>query len=238
MARTWASGSDDVLRTAMPAMTTGQRYPRCRHEQRPVSLREFLDLHDTYDVVTARIASSESRDKDFLRTLNHRMHSLACAFSGSILLPASRLFAMFDWNRNSRRNDASAQLAALHKSQAVIEFELDGTIIAANENFLRAMGYSLTEGAGKHPRMFFDASESNSAGYRDFWAKLGRGEFQVAEFKRLAKGDREIWIEASYNPVLGRDGKPYKVVKFATDVTAQKINALESAGKVLAIGRS
>ena len=145
---------------------------------------------------------------------------------------------MFGWNGNSNRNDASAQLAALHKSQAVIEFNLDGTIITANPNFLAVMGYSLAEVQGKHHRTFVEPLEANSAGYREFWAKLNRGEFRAAEFKRHAKGGREIWIEASYNPVLDRGGRPYKVVKFATDITAKKINAMESAGKVLAIGRS
>src|ERR1700744_5971967 len=145
---------------------------------------------------------------------------------------------MFGWNGNPNRNDAAAQLAALHKSQAVIEFKLDGTIITANQNFLGAMGYSLVEGAGQHHRMFVDPAEANSADYREFWGKLNRGEFQAAEFKRLAKGGREIWIEASYNPVKDRNGKPYKGVKFPTDITAKKINAMETAGKVLAIGRS
>jgi methyl-accepting chemotaxis protein len=143
---------------------------------------------------------------------------------------------MFLWN--SGLNDASAQLAALHKSQAVIEFNLDGTIIAANENFLHLMGYTLAEVQGQHHRMFVEPAEANGAGYREFWAKLNRGEFQAAEFKRLARGGRDIWIEASYNPVLDRSGKPAKVVKFATDITAKKINAMESAGKVQAIGRS
>jgi methyl-accepting chemotaxis protein len=143
---------------------------------------------------------------------------------------------MFRWNGNS--NDASAQLAALHKSQAVIEFNLDGTIITANENFLHPMGYTLAEVQGQHHRMFVEPAEANGAGYREFWAKLNHGEFEAAEFKRLAKGGREIWIEASYNPVLDRNGKPAKVVKFATDITAKKINAMESAGKVQAIGRS
>jgi methyl-accepting chemotaxis protein len=143
---------------------------------------------------------------------------------------------MFRWNGNS--NDASAQLAALHKSQAVIEFNLDGTIITANENFLHPMGYTLAEVQGQHHRIFVEPAEADGAGYRDFWAKLNRGEFQAAEFKRLAKGGRDIWIEASYNPVLDRSGKPAKVVKFATDITAKKINAMESAGKVQAIGRS
>ena len=145
---------------------------------------------------------------------------------------------MFGLNGNSNRNDASAQLAALHKSQAVIEFKLDGTIITANPNFLAAIGYSLAEVQGQHHRMFVQPAEANSAEYREFWATLNRGEFQAAEFKRVAKGGREIWIEASYNPILDRDGRPCKVVKFATDITAKKVNAMESAGKVLAIGRS
>jgi methyl-accepting chemotaxis protein len=145
---------------------------------------------------------------------------------------------MFGLNGNSNRNDASAQLAALHKSQSVIEFNLDGTILTANDNFLHAMGYSLTEVQGQHHRMFVDPVEANSAAYREFWAKLNRGEFQAAEFKRVAKGGREIWIEASYNPVLDHKGKPAKVVKFATDITPKKVNAMESAGKVSAIGRS
>jgi methyl-accepting chemotaxis protein len=145
---------------------------------------------------------------------------------------------MFGLNGNSNRNDALAQLDALHKSQAVIEFELDGTILTANDNFLKAMGYSLAQVQGQHHRMFVDPAEASSAEYREFWEKLNRGEFQAAEFKRVAKGGREIWIEASYNPVLDRNGKPYKVVKFATDITAKKINGMDSAGKVQAIGRS
>jgi methyl-accepting chemotaxis protein len=143
---------------------------------------------------------------------------------------------MFHWNGNA--NDASAQLAALHKSQAVIEFNLDGTIITANPNFLAAMGYALAEVQGQHHRMFVEPAEANSAEYREFWAKLNRGEFQAAEFKRVAKGGREIWIEASYNPILDRSGRPCKVVKFATDITAKKIHGMEAAGKVFAIGRS
>jgi methyl-accepting chemotaxis protein len=143
---------------------------------------------------------------------------------------------MFGWNGNS--GDAAAQLAALHKSQAVIEFDLDGKILTANGNFLGAMGYSLPEVQGQHHRMFVDPAEANSAEYREFWAKLKRGEFQAAEFKRVAKGGREIWIEASYNPIFDRNGTPYKVVKFATDITEKKINAMDSGGKVMAIGRS
>lgn len=145
---------------------------------------------------------------------------------------------MFEFLQRRILIDAMAQLAALQKSQAVIEFNVDGTIITANKNFLDAMGYSLAEVAGQHHRMFVDPDESAGAAYRQFWDRLAKGEFQSAEFKRLAKGGREIWIQASYNPIFDAGGKPYKVVKFATDITAQKIASLDSAGKVMAIGRS
>ena len=115
--------------------------------------------------------------------------------------------------------DAQAKLAALGRSQAVIEFNTDGTILAANNNFLDVLGYRLEEIQGKHHSMFLPAGQRDSAEYRAFWAALARGEFQAGEFKRLAKGGREVWIEASYNPVLDGEGKPAKVVKFATDIT-------------------
>ena len=121
------------------------------------------------------------------------------------------------------RADAQALIDALDRSQAVIEFNVDGTIITANRNFLDAVGYSLEEIRGKHHSMFVEPVEASSQGYREFWGALNRGEFQAGEFKRIAKGGREIWIQASYNPILDLNGKPYKVVKYATDITAQAI---------------
>lgn len=117
--------------------------------------------------------------------------------------------------------DYSGQLAAIHKSQAVIEFQMDGTIVTANQNFLKTLGYSLAEIQGKHHSIFVDAAERGGASYRDFWSALNRGEYQAAEYKRLGKGGREVWIQASYNPILDLSGKPCKVVKYATDVTSQ-----------------
>jgi len=117
--------------------------------------------------------------------------------------------------------DLHGQLAAIRKSQAVIEFELDGTIRTANDNFLAAVGYSLDEIQGKHHRMFVDPEDAKSTEYASFWKTLARGEYQAAEFKRIAKGGREIWIQASYNPIFDETGKPFKVVKYATDVTRQ-----------------
>jgi methyl-accepting chemotaxis protein len=134
--------------------------------------------------------------------------------------------------------DQNATLAALNRSQAIIEFKLDGTIITANENFLKAMGYTLEEVRGKHHSLFVEPAYKASAEYKQFWEKLARGEFQSAQYKRLGKGGKEVWIEASYNPILNRRGRPYKVVKFATDVSAQKAVYADLLGKVEAIGRS
>ena len=117
--------------------------------------------------------------------------------------------------------DNAGQIAAIGKSQAVIEFQMDGAIITANDNFLKAMGYTLEEIKGKHHGMFVEEAYRLSPEYRDFWSKLNRGEYQAGQFKRMGKGGKEIWIQASYNPILDLDNKPFKVVKYATDVTDQ-----------------
>ena len=123
---------------------------------------------------------------------------------------------------NHELADLKGTVAALNRSQAVIEFGMDGTILGANENFLHTMGYSLHEIQGRHHEMFCERSYSESMEYKRFWQALNHGEFQPGEFKRLGKGGKEVWIIASYNPVLGDNGKPVKVIKFATDVTASK----------------
>lgn len=145
---------------------------------------------------------------------------------------------MFGWQKNGQAIDAEATVAAVQRSMAVIEFKMDGTIVAANDKFLAAMGYTLGEIQGKHHGMFVAADDRGSPAYREFWAKLNRGEYQAAEYKRIGKGGREIWIQASYNPILDSRGKPVKVIKFATDITAQKIGSMEDAGQIAAIGRS
>ena len=117
-------------------------------------------------------------------------------------------------------NEQAALLDAIGRSTATIEFDLDGTIVTANENFLAAVGYSLAEIQGRHHSLFVGESVRGSAEYREFWSALGRGEYQSGEFQRFGKGGKEIWIQASYNPILGTDGRPYKVVKFASDITA------------------
>ena len=134
--------------------------------------------------------------------------------------------------------ELTSKLDALSKSQAVIEFNLDGTIVTANENFLNAMGYRLDEIQGKHHSMFVEPELRERAEYREFWEALRRGEYQSREFPRVAKGGRPVWIQASYNPLLGRGGKPYKVVKFATDITEQKLKSADYEGQIAAIQKS
>jgi methyl-accepting chemotaxis protein len=140
--------------------------------------------------------------------------------------------------RKIKAMEDAGQIAAIGRAQAVIAFEMNGTIVSANENFLKAMGYTLGEIQGKHHSMFVDSQERDSAAYREFWAKLNRGENQSAEYKRIGKGGREVWILASYNPVLDEKGKPFRVVKFATDVTSQKLSTADLAGQIAAIGKS
>jgi len=145
---------------------------------------------------------------------------------------------MFNSQRKAAIRRAQAQAAAIDRSQAVIEFKLDGTIVTANRNFLDAMGYSLAEIEGKHHSMFMSPAERDSADYREFWKGLNRGEFQAGQYKRLGSGGKEIWIQASYNPILDGSGKPAGVIKFATDITAQKVMSMEDAGKIDAISRA
>ncbi|MEK6554831.1 MAG: PAS domain-containing methyl-accepting chemotaxis protein [Bdellovibrionota bacterium] len=134
--------------------------------------------------------------------------------------------------------DLLAFTKAIDKVQAVIEFNLDGSVITANENFLRTLGYDLSEIKGKHHRMFCDPTYTNSLEYRAFWDKLNRGEFDAGEYKRIGRGGKEVWIQASYNPVFNAEGKVVKVVKFATDITDQKLKNAIYEGKVNAIGKA
>jgi methyl-accepting chemotaxis protein len=147
---------------------------------------------------------------------------------------AGKLFGGFG---GASHSEERAKVDAINRSQAVIEFGLDGTIITANENFLNAVGYSLAEVQGKHHRMFVDPTYAQGAEYAAFWRDLAAGQFQSAEYQRFAKGGREIWLQATYNPILGRNGKPTKVIKFATDITAQKNRMADMSGQLAAINR-
>jgi methyl-accepting chemotaxis protein len=138
---------------------------------------------------------------------------------------------MFGFLQNTQIAEMKSKLAALDKSQAVIEFRMDGTILTANENFLSAMGYRLEEIQGKHHSMFVEPGYGKSHEYKLFWDRLNKGQFLVDEFKRYGKGNKEIWIQASYNPVLGANGRPYKVIKYAS--YAGQIDAINKSQAVI-----
>ncbi|GJE76616.1 methyl-accepting chemotaxis protein [Methylorubrum suomiense] len=137
-----------------------------------------------------------------------------------------------------RRSEATAKLDALNRSQAVVTFALDGTILDANDNFLGLMGYGLAEVRGRHHRIFVDPQEVTTPAYAAFWESLRAGTFQAAAYRRITKDGREVWIRASYNPVLDARGKPVQIVTFALDVTAERLAAAETAGQIAAIDRS
>ena len=144
---------------------------------------------------------------------------------------------MYHLFSRDKANDDRAKVDAILRSQAVIEFKLDGTVLWANNNFLEALGYKLEEIQGKHHSLFVEPAEAQSAEYKQFWADLAAGSFRSAAYKRVAKGGREIWIQATYNPVFDRSGKPFKVIKFATDITEQKTRAADHEAQVAAISR-
>ncbi len=140
--------------------------------------------------------------------------------------------------QKERDADFEGKMKAVDTAQAVIEFELDGTVITANDNFCKTLGYSLDEIKGKHHSMFTESAYAGSAEYRQFWEKLNRGDYDAAQYKRIGKGGKEVWIQASYNPIMGVDGKPFKVVKFATDITAEKLRNANYEGQLKAVDKA
>ncbi|MBE7200313.1 MAG: PAS domain-containing methyl-accepting chemotaxis protein [Parafilimonas terrae] len=133
--------------------------------------------------------------------------------------------------------EAQAKLAALDRVQGVIEFDLTGRILTANQNFLDVVGYTLPEIVGQHHSLFMDPAQRDSAEYRAFWERLRAGTFDSGQFQRVGRGGRPIWIQASYNPILDARGRPYKVVKFATDITQQRTEEADRAGQIAAIDK-
>jgi methyl-accepting chemotaxis protein len=140
--------------------------------------------------------------------------------------------------RDQKDADYRGQIAAIDRAQAVIEFDMDGTVREINENFARVMGYSRAEVVGKHHSLFAEPAFAGGAEYRAFWARLNRGESDIGTCKRLAKGGREVWLQASYNPLPDASGKPFKIVKYANDVTAQMARNADNEGQLAGIDRS
>src|SRR5690349_5441467 len=135
------------------------------------------------------------------------------------------------WRTSSKTSEALALAESIYKSQAVIEFNMDGTVIAANQRFLDALGYRLAEIAGRHHSNFVPAAMRDSADYRTLWADLNQGKTRTGVFSSVGKGGKEVWLRASFTPLADASGKPVKVIEFGSDVTAQRIQSMEDAGK-------
>jgi methyl-accepting chemotaxis protein len=133
-------------------------------------------------------------------------------------------------SREKANLDYAGQVAAIRRSQAVVEFQMDGTVLDANDNFLKVLGYTLEEIKGKHHNMSVDEACRQSSEYKEFWDRLNRGEYQAGEFLRFGKGGKAVWIQASYNPILDLKGKPLKVVKYSTDIT-QQVNTVREVAE-------
>ena len=146
-------------------------------------------------------------------------------------------FATDITDETTRNIDHEGQIQALHRSQSIIEFGLDGTILSANRNFLDALGYEIDEIRGKHHGIFVSTAHRESPEYRDFWKRLASGQYQTGEYMRLGKNGRKVYIQASYNPIVDRDGRPLKIVKFATDLTAQIEERMRRGAIQLTVGR-
>ena len=203
--------------------------------------RMFVDPSDAaspeYDEFWRKLGSGAPHSGEYRRIAKSGREiwieaSYNPVFDGSGKLVKIVKFAIDVTEKKMQAANSAGQIAAISRSQAVIEFDLDGTIRTANENFLNAMGYRLDEIVGKHHRIFVDPVEASGADYAEFWQALGSGEFRASEYKRLQKGGGEIWIQATYNPIFDQNGRPFKVVKFATDITAQK-SAVFSISKSL-----
>ncbi|WP_330999395.1 PAS domain S-box protein [Sphingomonas sp. IC-56] len=137
-----------------------------------------------------------------------------------------------------READFEARTVAMDRSQAVIEFALNGTVLHANANFLDAMGYRLDEVVGRHHRLFCAPEDAASERYQRFWEKLGTGAFDAGVYKRRSRDGRDVWLQATYNPILDPDGRPVRIVEFAMDITEATERGAEAQGQVHAIGRS
>jgi methyl-accepting chemotaxis protein len=168
--------------------------------------------------------------------LSRRMDASVTDEFGRLAAVVNKMITSLE--ESEKNLDAAGQIAAIRKSQSVIEFSVDGTILDANEHLLRTTGYSLDEIKGQHHSIFVDPTTRNSTEYQLFWRNLRSGQSQSGEYKRIGKGGNEVWIQATYNPINDASGKPFKVVKFASEVTKQKLIAADHEGQIEAISRS
>lgn len=202
---------------------------------------DFLEHYDAISKVVARNkeieVADEAKASSIVTSRTRTLQFIAFLVMGLIA-------GLTVWLRKSvavQENvnvDYKNQLTAIGRSQASVTFDLEGKVLDANDNFLNAMGYNLSEIKGRHHSMFVDKSYASSPEYREFWPSLALGNFSSGEYQRFGKNGKEIWIQASYNPILDSNGKPTKIVKFATDITESRLQNADYAGQIAAINRS
>ncbi len=201
------------------------------YEKHRAAIDQTVELAKRYNQAVESVARKENRK------VSTSFLTLLATITACFGVTAFYVYRMM--NRVDRATgDLHGQLKAIDASQATIEFKLDGTIVTANDNFLKLMGYSLEEIVGKHHSMFVDSKHVSSPEYRQFWSELAAGKNQISEFKRLGKNGKEVWIQASYIPFFDWKGKPISVVKFASDITSLKLTLADYTGQLQAIGKS
>jgi diguanylate cyclase (GGDEF)-like protein/PAS domain S-box-containing protein len=196
-----------------------------------------------YEIFWSELASGRHRSGEFRRVGRDKREIWFQAIYSPVLDQDGRPFKIVKYatavtREKLRQADHQGQIAAIHKSQSVVSFDVDGTILDANDNFLDLTGYRLSQVRGHHHAMFVAPDEREDQAYKDFWRDLAAGQYKSGEFKRLCRDGREIWLQASYNPILDMNGRPFKVVKNAVDVTEQKLRQGDYEGQIAAIHKS
>lgn len=221
-----ASGSNSVNLSK-----TGSDFTRIAAPIEESAVKTLAELSESTETVLAKGQEDLSQRTMMMNWITAMATLTGLGLGIGIAIYLIRNITAADAREKAAAAEVASQIESISKSQAVIEFKMDGTITTANENFLSLFGYSLDEVLGKQHSMFVDESYQRSAEYRDFWTRLARGEHQSGEYRRISKHGKEIWIQASYNPILDLNGKAFKIVNYAINVT-QRIETAQQIAKI------
>ncbi len=184
------------------------------------------------DPALQRRLLSDPRNLPYRADISAGPLRISLCVNGLFDLAGNYIGNILEWADVTTLRTLESQEAAVNSSMATIQYDMEGNIITANQNFLNIMGYQLDEVVGRPNSIFVVEADRRGHEYRDFWARLNRGEAQVGEFKRVGKGGREVWLQASFMPTMDEKGRPIRVVNFAADITPQKLAAADLARKV------
>lgn len=221
----------------------GYSLEEIRHKHHHMFVDETYAASEEYQRFWHELACGEFKSDEFMRVTKSGAEIWIQATYNPVLDKNGKVYRVVKiatdiTEAKLKSSDAQGQLMAMDRSQAVIHFDLGGNILDANENFLSAVGYTLEEIQGQHHSIFVAPSDRETQEYKSFWKQLSEGNFKAGDFKRVTKTGEEIWIHATYNPIIDAAGRPFKVVKFASDITAEKRKNAEHKGLIAAINRS